>query len=192
MANCADFHTNNATCDNCQAGYTLVNNSCIIQAINKISCPLGQSAVNGVCTNIDKFCLFYNPDNTCMLCAKGYNYTGGSCSQIICGPRQYSSTGLCVDVNPFCKTFDPIFGNCFTCIQFYFLQIDGTCIQAVPGQVGSSQISYAPPKNLNPACPNGYYERQGTCVQVNPLCGSYDSTSGQCTTCVNDSYYLFP
>lgn len=179
MANCADFQSNTATCNNCQAGYTLVNNTCIIQAVNQITCPLGQSAVNGVCTVIDKFCIFYNQDNTCMLCAKGYSYTGGSCSKIICGPRQSSSTGNCVDVSPFCNTFDPIYGNCFTCITFYFLQIDGTCVQAVPGQVGSSQIaSDSPIKNRNSVCPNGYYERQGTCVQVSPLCGTYESTSG--------------
>jgi hypothetical protein len=178
VANCADFQTSTATCNNCQVGYTLNANSCVPQPASPIICPLGQSLLNGLCTVIDQYCIFYQQNNTCMLCAKGYQYNGSCCSKIICGARQYSSTGSCVDVSPFCDSFDHIYGNCLTCISFYFLQNDGTCMQVLPSQVGSTQTSSNSQNNQNSPCPNGYYQRQGTCVQVSPLCGTYDSNTG--------------
>ena len=192
VPNCADFQTSTATCNACQAGYSLNNNSCTPIPIVSINCPLGQSPVNGVCTPIDPHCIFYKSDQTCMLCAKGYTYTNGKCTIIQCNNRQYSGTGQCVDVSPFCGKFDPIYGNCLTCIQFYFLQTDGTCIQGLPGQMGTSQApSNQQQNNQNSPCPNGYYQYNGTCVQVSPFCGTYDSSTGACTTCIDITYYLF-
>lgn len=81
VANCADFQSSTATCNACQAGYILTNNSCITETANPITCPLGQTAVNGLCTVIDQYCIFYNQDRTCMLCAKGYKYSN-KCNRI--------------------------------------------------------------------------------------------------------------
>jgi hypothetical protein len=144
VPNCADFQTSTASCEACQAGYALTNNSCLLIPSVTISCPLGQSPVKGICTLIDPYCIFYNDDRTCMLCAKGYKYSDGKCGRIKCKDRQYSGTGQCVDVSPFCGKFDPIYGNCLTCIQLYFLQIDGSCLQGVPGQIGTSQTPSDP------------------------------------------------
>lgn len=123
-----------------------------------------------------------------MLCAKGYKIEKGVCNKIICKDRQFSASGNCVNVSPFCQTYDSIYGNCLTCIQFYFLQTDGSCVQGISSQIGSSQKSTNSNSNID--CPDGYYSRSGTCVQVSPTCGTYDSTNGRCTTCVDDSYFL--
>jgi hypothetical protein len=60
VANCAEFQSSTATCKACQAAYTLTNNSCIPTVPDPINCPLGQNAVNGLCTVIDQYCIFYN------------------------------------------------------------------------------------------------------------------------------------
>jgi hypothetical protein len=131
---------------------------------------------------LDEYCIFYNPDNTCMLCAKGYKLEQGICRKIICRNRQFSQYGSCQDVSPMCATYDPIYGNCLTCINLYYLQQDGNCLQGLPSQLTKT--------NPNSACPTGYYMRQGTCVQSNPLCGTYNFDSGACTTCVSSDYFL--
>lgn len=130
----------------------------------------------------DQYCIFYNTNSSCMLCAKGYLLNKTICQKIICKSRQFSQYGTCMDVSPLCATYDAIYGNCLTCIPLYFLQTDGTCLQGL-----SSQMSKV---TVNSGCPDGYYMRSGTCVQINPLCGKYDPSSGLCTTCVNTSYYL--
>jgi len=99
----------------------------------------------------------------------------------VCGARQYSSTGQCLDVSPFCRTFDPIYGNCLTCIYPYFLQSDGTCKQAIPSQGGAINVN---------SCPENYYMRQGTCVAVNPLCLTFDVDTGLCTSCRDSGRFL--
>lgn len=104
------------------------------------------------------------------------------CTQIICGPRQYSGLGYCVDVSIFCQTFQPVQGNCLTCIPLYFLQNDGTCLQSVQGQSSNT--------GSNTTCPQNYYLRSGTCVQKNPLCSKVDIPSGNCLSCINSSYFL--
>jgi hypothetical protein len=115
-----------------------------------------------------------------MLCARGYVFNG-SCQKLICLTRQYSGTNSCLDVSPLCNTFDAVYGNCLTCIQSYYLQADGTCLQSVPSQNGVVATNN---------CPDGYYSRQGTCVQVNPLCRTYSITTGVCTTCLDTTYFL--
>jgi hypothetical protein len=152
---CANFQTSTGQCQNCQQGYTLSQNQCIQIVTKSSNCQLGYQSLNGgSCVPIDQNCIFYNPNNTCFMCASGY-LLQGTCQKLICGPRQYSSTGSCIDVSPFCDKFDPIYGNCLTCIQFYYLQSGGSSLQSLPSQLGVS---------TNSACPSNYYMRQGTCV----------------------------
>jgi hypothetical protein len=61
-------------------------------------------------------------------------------------------------------------------------------VQGLPSQMSSLQSSNT--SNINSPCPNGYYLRQGTCVAVSPSCSTYDSNTGECTSCINESYYL--
>ncbi len=85
-----------------------------------------------------------------------------------------------------CATFDPINGRCLTCIgapNQYYLQNDGKCLQSVPNQ------NYAAASSI---CPDNYYNREGTCVEINPLCGTFDQRTGACTTCLDNTYYLNP
>lgn len=123
-----------------------------------------------------------------MLCAKGYLVKSGLCDKIICGPRQFSQYGTCTDVSSFCNEFDPIYGNCLTCITFYFLQNDGTCLQVL-----TSQMTYSPsaadPSQKN-SCPDRYYKREDTCVEVSSFCDSYDRSSGKCLSCIDRNHFL--
>jgi hypothetical protein len=135
VANCAEFQTSIATCFVCKNGYDLQNNSCVLKVTSPLNCPQGQYNSNGACVSIDENCIFFKPDNTCLLCSKGYLISSkGLCNKIICGARQYSGSGSCVDVSLFCATFDPIYGNCLTCIPLYYLQNDGSCLQGLPSQ----------------------------------------------------------
>jgi hypothetical protein len=184
VSNCANFQTSSGKCQACSAGYSLSQDQyqCTLIVTSSINCQLGFQPVNGSCIPIDPNCVYYYPNNTCMLCASGY-LRQATCVKLICGDRQYSSTGVCVDVSPFCGTFDPIFGNCLTCITFYFLQMDGSCLQSLPSQLGVSTTS---------SCPSGYYMRQGTCVVINPLCFTFSVDTGLCTSCINNTYFLNP
>lgn len=93
-----------------------------------------------------------------MLCAKGYKIVNGLCSKINCGLRQFSLYGNCTDVSPLCVSFDPIYGNCLTCITSYYLQNDGSCLQGLSAILGKSS------SKSSSGCPDGYYSRSGTCV----------------------------
>lgn len=178
--NCANFLTSSGQCAACRAGYNLNDNKCALIRIVSLDCQLGFNQTEDGCKPIDPNCVYYYNNNTCMLCASGYQLKK-KCERIICGKRQSSSTGNCADVSPFCDTFDPIFGNCLTCIYNYFLQNDRTCLQSIPAQAGVMTTN---------SCPDGYYIRQGTCVVVNPLCLTYDVNSGFCTSCLDTSYFL--
>lgn len=180
VANCANLQTSSGQCLACKAGYNLNGNNCFIAQSVSLNCQLGFTQTQDGCKPIDPHCVYYYANNTCMLCASGYQLNN-TCQLIVCGKRQSSSTGSCVDVSPFCNTFDPIFGNCLTCIDNYFLQTDGSCLQSLPSQAGVMTSN---------SCPNGYYMRQGTCVVINPLCLTYDVNSGLCTSCLNTTYFL--
>jgi hypothetical protein len=181
VENCANFITTTGQCLACKSGYKPSGNQCIPIPIVSIDCLLGYKSVDGLCQPIDPNCVYYYPNNTCMLCASGYLNKKDCCEQLICGKRQSSSTGTCVDVSPLCNSFDSIFGNCLTCIYGYFLQADGGCLQGIPNQAGVMTTS---------SCPNGYYMRRGTCVVVNPLCLTFDVNSGFCTSCLDSTYFL--
>jgi len=135
------------------------------------------AVIGTVCQIIDPYCIFYGSSPNCQLCAAGWlldaNY---KCYKIQCGSRQYSSKGYCDSVSVFCDAYDPIYGNCTTCLYGYNLQLNGTCIQPAPGStVGGAANTQT--------CPNGYYLSGGTCTQVSSLCYGYDQQTGLCTSC---------
>lgn len=154
VENCVNFVLMNGTCLNCAYGYDLVNNTCIIKPVPTILCPVGQKFVNGMCQNSDPYCVFYGDSNKCQLCATGWKYSDltGVCTKIICGSRQCSYKGFCLDVSPTCDTFDPIYGTCKSCIVNYYLKLDGSCVQSYLG--GATQTD----------CQSGYYFSGTTCV----------------------------
>jgi hypothetical protein len=101
----------------------------------------------------------------------------------MCPPHQFSQYGYCVDSSPFCGTFDPIMGNCLTCIENYYLQSDGTCLQGLPTSDSLQSLQ------VNP-CPAGYYYSNFSCLQPSPLCKNFNIYTGACTSCKNETYFL--
>lgn len=89
----------------------------------------------------------------------------------------FGQDGLCKAVNPLCKTFNPINGNCLTCYQSYVL--DGAnCVQDV------NQASTDPncASFLDGVCTScalrTYLDDRGFCAQVSIDCNTYDGISG--------------
>jgi hypothetical protein len=186
VTNCANFISSTGTCQVCVSGYNLQNNACVqIPAQQAVSCPIGQQAVNGICQIVDPNCIYYSNSNQCQICAKGWQLNSnpnGLCTKIICGAQQYSGNGFCAEASPLCNTFDPINGNCLTCINGYLLLPDGNCYQTL----GNSAAPTTPSD-----CHQGYYMLGSSCVPVSALCGNYNQSTGACTTCQDTvNYYL--
>lgn len=70
--NCASFDSSTGTCQICKQGYNLISNNCVKVASPNFNCQLGFKTTSTGCVSIDENCIFFNPDNTCMVCIKGY------------------------------------------------------------------------------------------------------------------------
>lgn len=96
---------------------------------------------------------------------------------------------MCGLVNSNCKTFDAVSGNCLTCYLGFSLS-GGSC---VAGNSSSSAIDPNCAAFAAGACvrcsKNFYFDVNGTCVAVNPLCQTFDPSNGNCLSCYQ-SYVL--
>jgi hypothetical protein len=109
------------------------------------------------------FCLTSGSNGQCLSC-----YSGG-----------IFSSPLCLVLAPSCAT-QTTAGQCATCPSGYTL-ISGLCVSLASLDPACSSFSGS---NCN-GCLNGYYLSGGVCVQANPLCLTYNQTSGACLSCYN-------
>jgi hypothetical protein len=154
----------------CQATYQLKNGTC---SLIPLSCP-SRTYYNSqqyICAPVSVLCGNYSSVNgTCTSCANSaYKVVSGVCINYVnnCTPTQYIVNGTCININPFCQTFVKIGGVCTSCIFGYQLESNNSCFVIT--------------------CPSGYVPNDyGKCIQVSPLCATYDS-KGNCLTCVAGS-----
>ena len=86
--------------------------------------------------------------------------------------------GLCIVVNPLCKTSDTNTGACLSCYQGYDV-FAGNCI------IPQNNDPYCLIKSGSTCvtCANGYYLFQNVCTRTTKICVTYDMQSGNCTNC---------
>jgi hypothetical protein len=108
------------------------------------------------------------------------------CTQCYVG--YISVNGRCLTQNPLCNTIDTSTGACLTCWSGYFLY-NGACM--LPNSAQASLQQSADPycttwtNGLCSQCSTGFYynNNQGKCQQQDPLCRTFDTTSGNCLSC---------
>jgi hypothetical protein len=153
---CKSYTSSLSACSSCYGGYTLVSGQCVI-------------STNVPNTNNDPYCI-KSQGSSCLTCANGY---------------YLSSSGVCNQLNPLCKSSDMNTGNCLDCYPGYTLS-SITCIVAA-----SVNIPYCVTVtgNVCSLCISGYYVSNGGCALANVLCSTYDLNTGACLSCVTG--YVF-
>lgn len=91
-----------------------------------------------------------------------------------CGIRQFFN-GTCNNVDPSCNTFDPLTGNCFTCLDPTQTVVQGACVTAA--------AAVTPPT----CAPGQTLFNNAICIPE--TCSAADAT-GACTACVNTAFVL--
>lgn len=155
----------------------------------------------GTCTLISVFCLNYNNvTGACLTCFGGYQLSGTQCIQAnsttdpncaqwqnnICSQCSLGSyfdvNHVCQIVNPLCSSFNTSNGQCLSCYQSYNL-ISGTCINDINNTVSDPNCATFQ-NNVCIMCSKFYYfNSNGRCTGVNPLCQTYNTTNGNCLSC---------
>jgi hypothetical protein len=124
------------------------------------------------------YCVQTDAFNKCLACSNGYSLDGLNCKSQTCPSNYYLKNGTCTAVTPFCNSFDPYQGTCFSCSNGFYLDQYGLCQSNPTGGII--------------LLPNGCYDRfylQGNkCVKVNPECGNYDYNNGRCLTCLDKNF----
>ena len=94
--------------------------------------------------------------------------------------RHFIKAGRCSPVNPLCKGYDSLSGNCTTCYPGYSVS-NGLCV------VSADEDKFPNCKSVEnetcKECYNRYYLSETGCKEVNPLCKGYDLNTGACTSC---------
>lgn len=146
----------NGYCTSCFNGYALSGNTCVVSSSS----------------SIDPFCK---------------TFSGSICIQ--CGDRYFKGqSGLCQQVNNLCNTWDSSNGNCLTCYPGYTLS-NGQCSVSNNQNSNSNSNSNCAQYSSDQIClkcSSGYYfNANGICTVINPLCATYNVINGQCLTCYN-------
>ena len=94
----------------------------------------------------------------------------------------FGDDGFCKPVDPLCKTYDLINGNCLTCYQSYI--IEGIkCVQDTENTSNDPNCASWLEGVCVSCAPSTYIGSTGLCEQVSIDCNTYDKISGACTSC---------
>jgi len=89
-----------------------------------------------------------------------------------------------MNFNPLCKTSNLTNGQCLTCFQGYNLN-NGQCLVSY---TDANCIKFTSAGQcLN--CSSRFFMKYGVCTPINPLCKTYNTTTGNCLTCY-PGYFL--
>ena len=96
-----------------------------------------------------------------------------------CATRTFMNNfGLCQNVNPRCNTYNPVNGRCNSCYPG-FVPKDGDCVVSE----SPSSCSDFNTDGTCAKCGKGSYLSQGTCINIDPQCASFNVTSKSCEAC---------
>lgn len=93
------------------------------------------------------------------------------------------ASSICQPIDPNCQSFNYQTRRCESCYKGYSVTKAGGCeVQAVVTASIPNCVEYDSNQNCL-KCYNFYYLSSNSCVAVNPLCKTYDSTNGNCLSC---------
>lgn len=150
---------------------------------------------------MDPSCRLYNVNNgECTGCYDGYKlnkqrcekdetaisdtncaeWRNGKCIKCSFGSF-FGSNGVCKLVDALCSTWSEATGDCTSCYPSFELN-SGKCIPSKNQNLDPNCAKFA--RNECVQCSKGFYfNSDKLCTQVDPLCASFDSKSGQCFNC---------
>jgi hypothetical protein len=170
---CGNYDNFTGSCLTCfNSSYDLVNGFCNRKAV---TCAANQYQINYVCYNASSTCATFDPNNgNCLTCIQFYSINGTSCvlTPVICAAGQYVDINrTCQNIPVECTQFDTVNIVCQACIQGYYSD-KGVCVKIVcpPGKVPSKYGIF--------------------CVDLSPLCATYNETSGECLSCKYSDYTI--
>jgi hypothetical protein len=131
-----------------------------------------QPCTTSVATNAPGYpCLVYNAaTQTCTQCVVSYVLVNSTCTvNTTCPAGQYFHFGSCYNASTSCATFDPFTGYCLTCVDPLNYVVNGQCV---------------PNPALIVNCTARQYVINNKCFDVSAVCATFNSTNGNCLTCV--------
>lgn len=138
----------------------------------------------GVCLPVNNSCHTYDSTNgNCLSCFKGYSLVNSTCVRaadkpvtdagcakwvwdndtcLECSPYWYFKGGICTQVSPYCKTYDPATGACLSCYSGYSL-LNGAC--------ELSPVSFCKTIDLNgcTTCFDGFVLYKKNCITLDSI-----------------------
>jgi hypothetical protein len=166
-ANCQTQDPKQPTlCLICNSGFTINNGICSQARFPPTNQAGGAIPISDKSTSIrDPNCVKYN-GTVCSLCPNRYYF----------GPN-----GLCTPINPQCDTYS-FSGGCLSCYSGY--KISGVdCIPSIK-KLDYNCKSYNA-LGVCASCYSKFYfsQSQSTCLPLNPLCKTHNTTNGLCLSC---------
>lgn len=224
--NCKSYNPTNGNCTDCYLGYVVSSGMCIPQASqNDPNCKNRtnnkcQSCYQGYYLNATLSCVATSPlckssnstSGSCLSCFQGYTLIRGTCIVtsndpncikfdlsgicLTCSSRFYMKNKLCTPISPLCKTYNITTGICLSCYPGYYLS-SGSCFTGNDPNLDVN-CKLRGGNNVCVQCyPNYYLSQNLSCILSNPLCKTFDSSSGKCLTCypgfiISDSTCIVP
>lgn len=161
---------------------------------------------NNSCNNVNPLCQNYNPyTGDCTSCFPGYSLKNKACVKqnsplwatvtnltavcktkrnnqcVECPYRYYLRNNVCILVSNSCDNYDSN-GNCLTCNIGFFLQ-NHNCINYGTVKGTDQNCKLFQQESYCLECYAGFVNIKGSCESVDPLCRTYDNTTGYCTSC---------
>lgn len=158
---------------------------------------------DNICIQTSTTCQTFDPANgNCLTCFSGWILINTTCvadpnsvrdpycakfvnqSCVICSSGYYfNSNKVCVQVDPFCKTFD---NTSLTCIKCYsgFSLVNGVCGLSTGSPVLDVNCKQFDNSGVCLNCSTGFYfDSSKICVQVSSSCATFDYVKLLCTAC---------
>jgi len=132
-----------------------------------LTCFPGYSVVNTTCllsTVSDANCKTFK-DGACTECSKNF---------------YFNDQGKCIQIDPFCKTFDISSKTCLECYSGFRL-VSGICDFSQNSQAFDVGCNNFDTNGICTNCSQGYYfNSNNVCVQVDPSCKTFNLQSKVC------------
>ena len=157
----------------------------------------------GTCITIDPTCKTYDEaDGKCTSCYSGFELSpirecvkakiierDPNCKTfrdeicIECSKGAiFNAFGVCITVDPSCKTFDEADGKCTSCYPGFELSAVRECVKAKAEDGDPNCKTFR--DGICIECSQGaIFNSFGVCITVDPSCKTFDEADGKCTSC---------
>jgi hypothetical protein len=172
MLNCQRYDLIKKNCIQCMTNFVFDYRGLCV-ADNTV-CQADEVKIQGICMQRPNNCLTVDSAGLCQTCQPNYRNIYGQCHFIVsCLANQYqTSSGVCVDVNANCATFNPSNGHCITCVGGKNA-VEGLCCGTGTHAFNGNCIDDQTFRNI----------RQTADASTVPTCIAYHPTLKTCIEC---------